>query len=208
MIDPIITWTALPDKPLVPGGAIVAAFCAVGAQTYRDAAHLVYRLPYGRTSSQDNLTAALTESRGTCSTKHALLAQLAIEQRLPVALMLGIYLMNERNTPGVGALLGHHGLVEIPEAHCYLMCRFSRIDVTREHALRAAPIAALLHEEEIAPAQISLYKIQTHQEFLRDWLVTARLTKTPDELWQVREDAALAVGADPAHASLAKPVEQ
>jgi hypothetical protein len=43
-----------------------------------------------------------TEGRGTCSTKHALLAELATEQRLPVALVLGIYLMNERNTPSGG----------------------------------------------------------------------------------------------------------
>jgi len=54
-----------------------------------------------------------TEGRGTCTTKHALLAELATEQRLPVALVLGIYLMNERNTPSVGSVLARHGLTEI-----------------------------------------------------------------------------------------------
>ena len=63
--------------------------------------------------------AVLTEGCGTCSSKHALLAGLAAAQRLPVALMLGIYLMNERNTPGIGPVLARYGLAEIPEAHCF-----------------------------------------------------------------------------------------
>jgi hypothetical protein len=42
----------------------------------------------------------LAEQRGTCSTKHALLRRLAIEQGLDIALVLGIYEMTERNTPG------------------------------------------------------------------------------------------------------------
>ena len=123
-------WEALPDAPLTPAGSITAAFFGAGARTYREAARLVYRLPYGRTSSRDNPMAVLTEGRGTCSTKHALLAELATEQRLPLVLMLGIYLMNERNTPGVDRVLARHGLAEIPEAHCYLMNDGLRVDVT------------------------------------------------------------------------------
>jgi hypothetical protein len=87
--------------------------------------------------------AVLTEGRSTCSTKHALLAELATEQHLPVALMLGIYLMSERNTPGVGSVLTRHGLAEIPEAHCYLMHDGVRIDVTRETTAPSEPIATV-----------------------------------------------------------------
>jgi hypothetical protein len=134
--------------------------------------------------------AVLTERRGTCSTKHALLAELATEQRLPVALMLGIYLMNEGNTPGVGRVLARHRLAEIPEAHCYLMHHGVRVDVTRDITAPTEPIDTLLHEERIAPPQVGLYKANVHQEFLRNWLQTTEVGKswTFDELWRVREE--------------------
>lgn len=142
--------------------------------------------------------AVLMEGRGTCSTKHALLAELATEQRLPVALVLGIYLMNERNTPGIGRVLAHHGLAEIPEAHCYLMHDDVRIDLTRDIAGRTEAIAALLHEEQILPAQVNLYKVHIHQEFMRNWLQTNEFKSwTFDELWRVREECIAALNTSP-----------
>jgi len=189
-------WEALPDATLRPAGSVTAAFFRAGAGSYQQAAHLVHRLAYGRTSARDNPIAVLTEGHGTCSTKHALLAELAAEQRLPLALMLGIYLMNERNTPGVGRVLARHGLAEIPEAHCYLMHDGVRIDITRDIAAPTEAIG-LLHEEQIAPRQIALYKVQIHQEFIRNWLELTKCNKswTFDELWSVREECIAALAA-------------
>lgn len=50
---------------------------------------------------------------------------------MPVRLMIGIYLMNEDNTPGVGKVLERYGLKEIPEAHCYLRFEGQYLDFTR-----------------------------------------------------------------------------
>lgn len=66
------------------------------------------------------LSSGVPGGKGTCSTKHALLACLAQEQGIPLELTLGIYEMNERNTPGTGRVLARHGLDALPEAHCYL----------------------------------------------------------------------------------------
>jgi hypothetical protein len=44
-----------------------------------------------------------------------------------------------------------------------------RIDITRDMT-RPSEAAALLYEEQIAPAQVGLYKIHMHQEFLRNWV--------------------------------------
>jgi hypothetical protein len=62
-----------------------------------------------------------------------------------------------------------------------------RIDITRDMARPTEAIAALLYEEQIAPPQ---YKVQMHQEFLRNWVQTMELGKswTFDELWRVREE--------------------
>ena len=127
---------------------------------------------------------------GTCSTKHALLAALAHEQALPVVLMLGIYAMHERNTPGVGAVLARSGLTSLPEAHCYLMYAGLRIDVTRAGADPAEPISQFLREEAILPAQIGAYKMTLHRQWLLDWVSHNRKVLgglSFEDVWRIRE---------------------
>jgi hypothetical protein len=72
-----------------------------------------------------------------------------------------------------------------------------RIDITRAVTCRTEAIAALLHEEQIVPAQVSLYKVRLHKDFLLNWLQTMELGKslTFDVLWRIREEciAALAL---------------
>ncbi len=154
----MLTYAALPDTLLKPASEVSADFLRAGARTYRDAASIVYQLAYGRTSSRTDLSAVLREGRGTCSSKQALLRQLASEQRIPVKLLLGIYLMKERNTPGVGVVLSKYQLKEIPEAHCYIVYDDQRIDVTRPVTTSVEPIDSFLHEEEISPPRIGDYK--------------------------------------------------
>jgi len=101
------------------------------------------------------MLAVLNERKGTCSTKHALLKALAGEQGLPIRLMLGIYEMNVRNTPGIRLVLEKHHLPCMPEAHCYLFDQGKRIDVTRNlDGRESEPIASFLIEEDITTEQI------------------------------------------------------
>jgi hypothetical protein len=163
------SWDALPEKRLEHLGEVSAEFRALGIEDYRAAARFIHELPYGRNADRANFRLVLSERRGTCSTKHALLAALAIEQRLAVELTLGIYAMSERNTPGIDAVLSKHGLASVPEAHCYLTYNGVRIDVTRESASPSEPIARFLHEETITPAQIGDYKVAMHKAWMREW---------------------------------------
>jgi hypothetical protein len=136
----------------------------------------------------------MRERRGTCSTKHALLARLAVEQRFPVALMLGIYQMSERNTPGVGPVLHRSRLVSIPEAHCYLRYQGERIDVTRAVAAGDA-VVAFLREEVIAPDQVGAYKTAIHRDYVREWLVRIPelSCRSLDDIWKIREECIVAM---------------
>jgi hypothetical protein len=135
------------------------------------------------------------ERRGTCSTKHALLARLAAEQEIPIALMLGIYQMNARNTPGVETVLARYGLASIPEAHCYLEYAGERIDVTRNLS-GAEPIGPMMYEETIAPERIGSYKIAFHRRHLREFAQRAgtRLNLDFEALWIIREECIAALG--------------
>ena len=181
---------ALPAVRLGTGGPTTAAFVERGISRFRDAAQFVASLPYGRNSNRSDHLVVFRENKGTCSTKHSLLARLAQEQNLPIALCIGIYEMDGLNTPGVGAVLEEHGLISIPEAHCYLKRGSKRFDLTlvRGNVARE-PIDRVFVEVEISAEQVGGFKVQLHQEFMHRWMKAVSLPRafTFAELWAVRE---------------------
>jgi len=185
------SWEALNPVTLRPVGPVTAAFSRFGMKDLRSAGQYIRCLPYGRNTYPEDPLIVLTEERGTCSTKHALLRRLATEQGLDIALVLGIYEMNEQNTPGVGHALRKYGFSTLPEAHCYLRAFGKRVDVTR--AIDIGPATAMLHflhEEDITPAQITHYKTALHQQFLSWWMADHSELGgwTLADVWAIREE--------------------
>ena len=178
----------LPSNPIERRGPASVALLELGTGHYRAAAEYVRDLPYGRNRHANDPLIVLREQKGTCSTKHALLRMLASEQNLPIRLMLGIYEMDERNTPGIGTVLKEYGVSCVPEAHCYLVYRGLRIDATRNVHDSSEPIGVFLIEQEITPDQVTEYKRRWHQQFLQQWLrERPRLGLDLNQLWQIRE---------------------
>jgi len=189
------SWEVLPGVPLRSAGDLTVQFISLGIADFRTAARYVHHLPYGRNSDRSDFTLVLRERRGTCSTKHALLARLASEQDIPIVLTLGIYEMDHRNTPGVGSVLEKYRLSYIPEAHCYLTYEGGRIDVTRSGVEPVEPIDRFLYEETITPEQIGEYKVELHQRFLRNWVSRGAPTgdRSWEEIWKIREECIAAL---------------
>ena len=78
-------------------------------------------LPYGRNSDTSNFKLVLTEKKGTCTSKHALLKEIAIENNQDtVKLLVGVHKMTNKNTPGIESLLNKYNLNYLPQAHTYL----------------------------------------------------------------------------------------
>jgi hypothetical protein len=157
------------NTPLTADGPIPRLFRAVGAHDFAGAALHVLRLPYGRITDRSRFWLVLEEGRGTCTTKHATLAELAREQG---------------------------GLTCIPEAHCYLRADGELIDMTGLPA-GAVLIERFLHEEPITIDQIGAYKIEVHRRFLRDWIprTEAARGRSLDDVWGIREACIAALGA-------------
>lgn len=187
----------LPDFPLDATDGVSARLVACGVGTFHAAARWVQALPYGRNADRADFRLVLDEERGTCSTKHALLAHLARVRRAPVELTVGIYEMDARNTPGVGAVLARHGIASLPEAHCYLRVGDERVDLTRSLERAGAPVAAFLHEEAISVEGIGAYKVELHRSFLSRWLGERGLAdRLPLEAaWRIREECIAALGS-------------
>ena len=186
----------LPDLALDPSQPLGSTFAALSIGRLRDAARWVWGLPYGRTSDRADPALVLAERRGTCSTKHALVASLAAEVGAEVRLIVGMYYMgmynmDEANTPGVGPVLQQAGLAAIPEAHTFLRTARGAIDLTWPGRSPALP--PMVSETEIQPGDIGAVKERLHREALTSWAEAAHLDA--EVAWAVRE-ACIAALAD------------
>jgi hypothetical protein len=184
----------LPTFEITAHSPLSQGVCRFGMTTFSQLTRRVLAIPYGRTSSDSSL-AVLVENRGTCSSKHRLLAEVAQEfQHFEVTLMVGIYAMSEENTPGVGVVLDAAQLDSIPEAHCYLKVDESRFDFTGLRAGRQSPFQSLTKESVVLPGELSHDKKRLHAKHLEIWAEQHKISI--DDAWSIRE-ACIAVLAIP-----------
>lgn len=163
-----------------------------GCSDFHSAIRWVHALPYGRNTNRADYSLVASERRGTCSTKHALLAALAREARAPVALRTGIFLMSEDTTPGVGSTLRRHGMASVPEAHCFLAVGDGRVDITFPESPGTCNLT-FIAEMEIAPEDIGATKLGWHRSFLAEWARDNALA--PDAVWAAREACVAALSS-------------
>src|SRR5579862_1777000 len=122
--------STLPHFEIIARSPISRVICDAGISTFSQLTQRVTAIPYGRTCSESPV-AVLIENRGTCSSKHRLLAEVAHESgQIDISLIVGIYSMHQSNTPGVGEVLDAASVASIPEAHCYLKVDDARFDFT------------------------------------------------------------------------------
>lgn len=161
----------------------------LGINTFAEIAQYVKSFPYGRISNRNDYALVLKEHKGTCSTKHAFLKQIAIENNASdINLFIGIYKMNSSNTNGVKEILEKYQIDAIPEAHCYLKYHSEILDFTRDCADKITFESSLLFEEQISPNQIGDYKITLHRSFMKQWLTENPIGYDFETLWNIREE--------------------
>ncbi len=149
-------------------------------------------LPYGRNSNRKDFDLVILEKKGSCSSKHALLKKVAnLNEISNVELILGLYKMNQNNTPNIGSVLQDNLLNFIPEAHCYLKINGTRTDVTTSHSYFKKIENEIIIELEIEPEQVAVFKVNYHKEFLKKWIITNNIKKGFDEIWSIREQCIL-----------------
>ncbi|WP_299122758.1 hypothetical protein [uncultured Winogradskyella sp.] len=164
-----------------------------GVTNFMDVCNLVKELPYGRNSDRSDFASVIKEQKGTCSTKHAFLKQLTVENSIEyISLCLGIYKMNASNTKGIGSVLSKHRLIYIPEAHTYLKYKEQIFDFTSTNASNRF-YDSILYEEDIEAKQIGSYKVNLHQQFLKSWIKENDILYSFKEVWNIREQCILAL---------------
>jgi hypothetical protein len=119
----------LPDALLTESGPVCARLLHHGMSTFRDACAWVRALPYGSNAGRGPLV-VVDERRGTCRSKHGLIAMAAAELDLPVYQYVGAYRLDESIIEGAAAMLAQHGLTYVPQLHCVLKHRDRFFDLT------------------------------------------------------------------------------
>jgi hypothetical protein len=174
------------DFPIQNKGQFSSLVLELGYGRFLGFADFVKSLPYGRTSDNQNVTAVIHEKRGTCSSKHVLLASLAREcGYTDIQLMVGIYQMCEDNTPGVGKVLEEAGLNYLPEAHNYLLFKNKRYDFTGLKKGKSSPFESLYFEQSVNPEELSQTKKKLHQAEISKFAEQLKLD--PRNIWVIRE---------------------
>jgi len=164
-------------------------FIQRGIRDFLSACSTIQALPYGRNVNRMDLGLILTEGRGACSGKHALLATLAEENGIPeIELIAGIFLMSPETHPLLTDFFEGKPYTALPECHCYLRFNGERFDYT-DHSNGMERIAPkIVREQRIEPHQVAEWKPKIHQEYLKGWLKrNPQVELSLEELWEDRE---------------------
>lgn len=169
-----------------PGDPLCDAVIAAGFERLDQLAAHVQALPYRRPQHAAHPLAVLREGCGTCSGKHQLLARVAQASGcFQVMLTVGLYDMNEDNTPGVGEVLDAAGVSSLPEAHCYLTVDHQRLDFTGLPRGRHSVFSALIQEHFPTPDSLAERKEQLHRQALWAWAQGRSLDQ--HQAWELRQ---------------------
>jgi hypothetical protein len=170
-------YTLLPDSPISPSGPVSDHFLSLKIRRFQDACRFVHELPYGYNSNRDEPMLLFSEKKGSCTTKHAVIATLAVEQGLPVGKVIGVYAMTEELVTGASAILEEYGLAYVPMVHCFLQSGSIRTDLTEgNHNGKRRAINDFLYTQAVSPTisereEYRLYrKVLTDVILLRDEL--------------------------------------
>lgn len=156
--------------------------------TWKDVLNHVRQLPYGRNLSREDFSLVLKEQQGSCSSKHALLKTIALENNLDqVQLVLAIFKMNAKNTPKLASILEQHNIPFIPEAHCFLKIDEAFIDVTNQKSNYNSFKNNIIETQFILPHQVINYKVNYHKNWIASWLKETKSNYKFEEFWAIRD---------------------
>jgi hypothetical protein len=159
-----------------------------GIESWNQLTEFIKKLPYGQNKNRTDFGLVLSELKGTCSSKHALLKSIADVNNVPnIELIIGIYRMNESNTPKIGTELTDNSIEFIPEAHCYLKINGKRTDLTSEQSEFTKIEKYVIKEKIIEPNQVAKFKVEYHKKFIENWLNETKSEFEFEQIWRIRE---------------------
>lgn len=142
----------LPDKEITTLGILSEKFLELGIKSFKEACYYVHNLEYGYNSDYDDKMILFKEKKGTCTTKHAVIAGLAEELGIPLFKYVGVYKFTEDISNGVDKILKKYGVPYAPMVHCFLVYENHRFDLTEgNNNGKKSSIDKFIHIEKVDP---------------------------------------------------------
>ena len=142
----------LPDAEINLVGDFSIKFLDLGIKTFKDACDYVHNIDYGYNTNHEDKMILFKENRGTCTTKHAVIASLAQELGIPLFKHVCVYKFTEDITTGVNEILKKYEIPYVPMVHCFLVYENYRFDLTEgNHNGKKKPIDNCIHAERVDP---------------------------------------------------------
>ena len=120
----------LPDGEITSSGEISKKFLELGIKSFKHACMFIHKLEYGYNSNYDDEMILFKEKKGTCTTKHAVIAKLAEELNLPLFKNVGVYKFTEEICTGTNQILKKYDIPYVPMVHCFLAYEEFKFDLT------------------------------------------------------------------------------
>jgi hypothetical protein len=166
-------FNVFPEKPISNLGEVSKKFLGLHIHTFLEACRYVHALPYGYNSDRDDLMILFKENRGTCTTKHAVIATLAVELNLPIEKNIGIYAMTEEIVTGTNDILKRYDLPYLPMVHCFLSHQEHFVDLTEgNNNGKNKSIENFLYIEKVEPSISAKDEYLLYRKALKSHILT------------------------------------
>jgi hypothetical protein len=146
------SYDKLPDAEIKPVGELSNKFLDLGFKTFKDACNYVHNIDYGYNTDYDDKMIFFKEKKGSCTSKHAVIAGLAQELNIPLYKHVCVYKFTEEITTGVNEILKKYEITYVPMVHCFLVYENYQFDLTEgNHNGKKKPIDEYIHSERVDP---------------------------------------------------------
>ena len=146
------SYDKLPDAELIPVGELSKKFLGLGIKTFKDACNYVHKIDYGYNTNYEDKMIFFKEKRGSCTSKHAVIAGLAQELKIPLYKHVCVYKFTEEITTGVNKILNKYKVPYVPMVHCFLVYDVYKLDLTEgNNNGKKGPIDEYIYSEKVDP---------------------------------------------------------
>ncbi|MFX1390920.1 MAG: hypothetical protein ACFE9Z_12720 [Promethearchaeota archaeon] len=140
----------LPDFLIKPIGEISKKFLNLGIKSFKEACDYIHKVEYGYNSTYEERMILFKENKGTCTTKHAVIAGLAEELDIPIYKHVGVYKFTEATSNGTNTILRKYKIPYIPMVHCFLVYKDLKFDLTEGNCNgKNTSIDDFIYEEKV-----------------------------------------------------------
>lgn len=186
------SYDTLPDGEIKPRGPISQRFLDLGIDSFKEACLYVHNQKYGYNTDYNDKMIFFKENKGTCTTKHGVIAALAEELEIPLYKYVGIYKFIEEISHGANKILRKYNIPYVPMIHCFLVYEDYRFDLTEgNNNGKKTSIEKFIHTQKVTPFISKKEEYLILKEVLKQEILPSKEMRNTKEraLLKAREEA-------------------